>query len=446
MKKLILLVWVFVGFFVSGCSSKTYTIEIHPKKENNNTPKKVALFLDGTANNLKSRTNISKLFNIVANQDRDNLYLFYNEGVGTKGVGLGTGTGLGKDVREAYQFLTKEYSKDSELYIFGFSRGAYTGRVLAGMIYTIGIYNLNNFSKIDRKKIIDELYDVYKGKNKKRDKIKIEANQIVENWKILKKKKNISSVDNVEIKIMGLWDTVEAMGITSTWEAIKEKAGKEDDKQNIVNPNLKYFDQICNMKHVLHALSLDDNRANLFTPIIMTSNYMIEKCENKNDINISKKVNEVWFAGAHADVGGGYRENNTLSGISLNWMITQINNLEINDKFKLLPINIKIYQNENGYIHDAENGLKSIYSFAIRDKILKKYIEEKSVYKKIKIHKSVISRLKYKGCKEEYNSKWYTNSIFKNCFHLDNKGKIIKFMEKEKECKEILEIIKTKKN
>ncbi|MBU0925016.1 DUF2235 domain-containing protein, partial [bacterium] len=176
MKTILKLTIIFVLTLIfTSCSSKTYTIEIHEKDHNSKERKKVALFLDGTANDRNSRTNISKVFEIVANQNKDNMYLFYNEGVGTSGRFLGamTGWGTDKDVKEAYSFLSDYYKSGDKLYIFGFSRGAYTARILAGMLYTVGIYDLSNFNDKDKEEIISELYhDAYKGNSVKVQKSK----------------------------------------------------------------------------------------------------------------------------------------------------------------------------------------------------------------------------------------------------------------------------------
>lgn len=301
----------FFSMFSAGCfSNETYTIQIHEPLKVTSSNKQIALFLDGTQNNRDSRTNVAVLSEIVKHQDKDNLYMFYNEGVGTdaKFVGAATGLGIDKDVKEAYTFLAKYYSPKSKLYIFGFSRGAYTSRILAGMIYSVGIYNLNPFKKEDREEIVGELYTAYKGKYKKISDIKISANNIIEKWeKKLANTKSTSRIekyDDVKIEIMGLWDTVEALGLIPTFEALLEKILGKKDPQNFVYPNARYMDQICNIKKIYHALSLDDNRANVFTPIIMSNKHVTIECPAEQS-SIATKVDEVWFSGAHADVGGG---------------------------------------------------------------------------------------------------------------------------------------------
>jgi len=433
----ILFTFVF-SLILSACSSKTYTIEIHKKDLNSKEHKKVAVFLDGTANDRTSKTNISRMFEIISNQNKDNLYLFYNEGVGTSSriLGAAIGWGIGKDVRQAYSFLSEHYKSDDKLYIFGFSRGSYTARILAGMIHTVGIYDLSVFNKKDKEKIIKSLYyDAYKSDSynisKTKKDITYDSKKIIQKWQ---KKRNIkkdiqiiktSSNKEIEIDILALWETVEALGIQPTIESIKDKYFNIEDKQIILNPNKHYSDQICNIKKVFHALSLDDNRAFVFTPIIISGKNTIKNCPSKS---IQETVKEVWFSGAHADVGGGYKEDNMLSGVSLNWMLKEIDNYEQEDT--ILPTNYEVYENIFAKVHNAEQSISAAYRTASRLNILKKYAN-KSTYEFIQIHPSVKERLENQYQSKGFDSKWYDDVFFKNCIEVKEvkKGTKITFKD-----------------
>lgn len=430
--------------FLSACST-TYTIQIHPPLAKSPTIKKVAIFLDGTKNSRDSRTNVSTLNEIVQHQNKDNLYIFYNDGVGTDGrfLGAGTGWGFDKDVVEAYSFLSKYYTSGSKLYVFGFSRGAYTSRILAGMLYSVGVYDLSNFQEETRLKIAEELYDAYKGKDKKIEDIRKNAKAIIDEWASdinSQQTRNKPRPDySVMIDVLGLWDTVEALGVIPTIEAIEGKILGIKDPQEIVNPNGRYIDQICNARNIYHALALDDNRANVFTPIIISSNQVAKKCKPE-DSSISK-IEEVWFSGAHADVGGGYsiNENNnkgdetdhdlSLSGLSLNWMMSRIKIVAP----ELLPKHAEVFQNPLGYMHDAEKD-SSLYVRVPRHNILVNYINL-SKYHKLKVHSSVFDRLAESSdtrSKLGFDSEWYKLSEFSECFNVDECGKY-----KFKKCKNI---------
>lgn len=408
-----------------------------------NAVRQVVLFLDGTENDLRSKTNISVLSEIVKNQDRDNLYVFYKEGVGTNGgtFGAATGFGIDQDIEEAYAFIARNYAPGSELYLFGFSRGAFAARILAGMIHAVGIYDLSSIARSeDRVRIARELYVTYKERyshcNGIREGGKADIGRCLRvvadatrdalgRYRPLYPAISPEPYRNVEIKAVGLWDTVEALGIVHSVWALERNLGADVDLQNIVNPNYRYLDQVCNAQHVYHALALDDNRADIITPVILTSDYVTEAC-TPEELSL-EKIEEVWFAGSHSDVGGGYgiTEGNrkgdytnrdlALSGISLNWMMSRLKR----DAPNLLPANAQVFENPYAFVHDAQNG-NALYTFASRDRILEKYLAS-SRYKKLRIHYSVIQRLELPKTDEQntamgYDSAWYTKGRLAACF------------------------------
>ncbi|PIA77699.1 hypothetical protein BFR04_09695 [Gaetbulibacter sp. 4G1] len=365
-----------------NCGKAVY----HLPLKTNSKPKKLLVFIDGTGNSESSNTNIAKLYNLVTLQENKNIQAVYIEGVGTKGkvIGLATGWGIGEDVRIAYQFLVDNYKKENkdEIYIFGFSRGAYAARILAGFVDVAGVFDLSKLDKKKKKETIKKLYRTYKEKN---------ANADERREEIAKKFKNFKSQTDVNIEFMGLWDTVEALGLPNS---------KEDYKR----PNTRYNDQLCNVKKAAHALSLNDQRAYLFTPILLTEKHLFEKC--KRPIDIDKKVEEVWFFGAHSDVGGGYK-NTFIPNYSLNWMIKKIH------RFCILKKETKTYSD---YESESHNGRYSIMKVISRNRSrnLKKY-SDSSTYNngKLKIHTSVLEKLK-NGNLKDYEKNLYNN--FSDCF------------------------------
>jgi len=407
------------AFFASSVSAQDLesynvkaTVELHEKVSDLNQAKKIVVFFDGTGDNMQQRSNVIKLFEISANQKIDNADFYYHKGVGTgeKFIGAATGLGMGHIVKNAYAFLSQRYEKGTKLYVFGFSRGAFTSRVFTNFIDTVGLYNLKGIDTKKAFKLIDSLYaNAYKGKDKTKDQIKTLANKIVQKYKAdTGIKKDISSFGSVEIEILGLWDTVAALGLKV-----------ENKKQNIINYYDTYFDQICNTKHVLQALSLDDNRANIFTPVIISADYFKSKCQNKEDIDIKSVVNEVWFSGAHSDVGGGYETKTSLSGVALNWMISEIKKIESD----FLPKSAEVFQNEYGYSHKASDHWYDVIAFGktTRGKIIEKYVDL-SVYKKLRVHQSVIDKIQNPDLWDGYSSKWYESDKFKECFKKADKG------------------------
>ncbi|MGR6874132.1 phospholipase effector Tle1 domain-containing protein [Pseudomonas sp. HK3] len=357
----------------------------HQPKGDESTAKNLAVFLDGTANSESSYTNVAKLYNLTTLQNNTNIRTSYIKGVGTDGkvLGMAMGWGVGHDVREAYLFLVNNYqhTRHDEIYVFGFSRGAYAARILAALVYVAGIPDLSSLKNDkERYNLINDIYDAYKG-----DKTLQERRDAVAS--VLKYR----PVPR-DITFLGIWDTVEALGTPDYTENYKE-------------PNARYEDQLCNVKKAAHALAIDDDRARIFTPILLTSQHLVSTCDF---IVINDVVDEVWFSGAHADVGGGYDDTN-ISGESLNWMITKLK------KYDLLPEGSSVYADYLGKTHDPEAGLFSLV-YRQRSRDLSGYVEHTPYYKnKLNIHRSVLKRLEHKK-PQDFEFQWMDKPSFKNCF------------------------------
>lgn len=401
----IVAVLVFVAsFLLVGCAHSP-AVQHLPKQSDPTQPRQLVIFIDGTHNDEGSHTNISKLHKLVTLQQNTNIRAAYIEGVGNglKIGGMAVGWGIGRDVREAYLFLAENYrSPKDKITLFGFSRGAYAARVLAGLIHVAGIPDLNqypmdeksaslkgdklkNYQRSKRQNLINKIYAAYKGKGLKvaerRDLVAEVLDRAIQSARF-----SISKPDDVEIQFMGLWDTVEALAFP-------------DYAENIEKPSDQYVDQLCNISRAAHAVSIDDDRARVFTPILLTLNHL-KKClpgdyENnkvKEEIDIAKTVEEVWFSGSHSDVGGGYLDTD-ISGVSLNWMIGQIQNVEKS----LLPVGAMVYQDPLGKTHDPEKSMGIFYQKRQRDlpcyalKMNAPPSADKQI--KLKIHPSVFKRL-----------------------------------------------------
>ncbi len=348
----------FTILFLSCTSTKTVS-HIPDKDEEN--PKKIMVFMDGTMSTASTYTNVSKLYNLSILQDRTSVNATYIVGVGNKGPGAIDGVGIGNTVKDAYLFLSRNYKPErrDEIFIFGFSRGAYSSRILAGLIHVAGMTDLNNIPEKDQEKHIKKIYRAFKG-----------------DQTIYNRRKNIAAITgvvptSVDVEFMGLWDTVEALGVPNF---------KED--YNITNK--KYVDQLCNIKRASHAMSINDDRASIFTPKLLTETYLTSKCNKP--VNIDEVVNEVWFAGAHSDVGGGYKDT-VIDAVSLNWMISEI------APYSLVPEDTEVYENPNGIIHDPDNGtMEFLYKSNYRNIAV---YQENSTYNngKLKVYPTAFKRL-----------------------------------------------------
>ncbi|OIQ30469.1 MAG: hypothetical protein BM564_03635 [Bacteroidetes bacterium MedPE-SWsnd-G2] len=376
--------------------------------------------MDGTNNTTKDNTNIYKLYNLVT--PKKNVSSFYTVGVGAgpdfKFLGLAFGFGLEYDVIEAYQYICNNYSPDekTEVFIFGFSRGAYTAKVLTNLIYTAGIRDLSQLSAKQQRKFIKQLYKAYLGP-KPMDIIEIDTDVVVLKWE---RRLRISipkrSYNNIEV--LGLFDTVEALD-------------KPNFEEIICSPNWDHLEQFKNVNHVLHAASLDDNRADLFTPSLASCPDIL--LEDHQDLN--KTVNEVWFSGAHSDIGGGYQDHTEINTISLNWFLKHLKSYNL---FKSNNFDKASY---DAPIHDAQLGYKRLYDR--KNRSIVDYYNQTKAYNngRLKLHESVIHRME-RGQIPNFKLSaldsihWFDKAPFNKCFEKRDSLRIYK-----PETCEVLEIV-----
>ncbi|MFW1953310.1 DUF2235 domain-containing protein [Acinetobacter beijerinckii] len=245
--------------------------------------KKLMYFFDGTWNDPADNTNVYKIYQLIKNLNNRDIECIYDEGVGvmpfTRVIGGFTGLGLNENILDAYLSLSKYYDPNNppEIWFFGFSRGAYTARSLAGLINKCGLL------KTPTKKMAKKAFDVYSDQSTKGTQFRLN-----------------NSFDKIEIHFLGVWDTVGALGIPQTLFTEKSKYVWHDT-------NLSKA-----VKHGYHAMALDEHRE-IFNVVLWTS-------EDGKPIYDGQKIEQRWFIGAHANVGGGYKKGNSLSDISLAWM------------------------------------------------------------------------------------------------------------------------------
>ncbi|TMM57056.1 DUF2235 domain-containing protein [Maribacter algarum] len=382
--------WSIVGIVLitfSACGSKKAIV--HQPVSLEVAPKKLAVFMDGTASNEGSHTNVSKLYNLVTLQNNPNVGAAYVRGVGNGAdvAGMLTGSGIRGTVSNAYLYLVEHYDHErkDEIYLFGFSRGAYSSRILAGMIHAAGIVDLSKIPKDKRLKFVKKIFDAHKG-----DKTLQERRNAV--FEVTQQRVDY---DSYKIEFMGLWDTVASLGMP-------------DYKDDYYVAETKYHDQLCNINRAAQALSLNDNRGSVFTPSILVDDYLIKECK---EVMPKEIVNEVWFFGAHSDVGGGALNTN-MSGVSLNWMIRQLK------EFELLPPSAEVYENRMDITNDPIGGMMKLFYPKKGRKLV--FFTSKNGYKKerLKLHQSVLDRLE--GSLQTYEINLI--KLFGECFEKNNKG------------------------
>lgn len=280
--------------------------------------KNIVILCDGTSNEIsEDRTNILRLFGCL--EKSEDQVVFYDPGVGTFGAensasyyyrraveiwGLATGWGLDANVKEAYRFLIKHYNpgngKDVEadrIFIFGFSRGAYTARVLAGFIHAVGFIHPDNLN------LLNYAYAAYKRVGEKAASASDEVFAEVRLFeRILQTKRPV-------IDFLGLFDTV-----GSVIESGRFGPRLRSHAFTSTNPSVAA---------VRHAVALDEKRT-MFQPQLWPLGQVHRPKYFQNNSEVPQDAKEVWFAGSHGDVGGGYPEPlSAVAKFPLAWMINE---------------------------------------------------------------------------------------------------------------------------
>ena len=391
---LVRIILVALGVVIlGGCSSVVHKPLVAPDVRG----RMIAIFFDGTHNDASSDTNVKKLHSLVSLQDGKPISTLYIEGVGTGTdvLGMGAGLGIGARVRVAYAFLLDNYRPGDRIYIFGFSRGAYSARMLVSLLYHAGFpakVVAGGNPPVDSKEIADIVFDAVKEEPheispftepKKQERVRraLVAKGLEPDPELDKAASGAKENKAVSVEVLGLWDTVEALGIPDWGAKIVDKLGGTPYVPNVDHANPRYGDKLCNVHHAFHALALDDNREWVFTPQLMTRRHLFNGCTPKRESPIldgakvrKGHLHEVWFAGAHSDVGGGYADS-LLSGISLNWMIDRVRAVAP----RLLPSKkTSVRSDPYGTSHDPESGAWSaLYHGLNRDVV--KYALDKAM-------------------------------------------------------------------
>ena len=257
--------------------------------------KSIVLCADGTWNTPHGATvsvvdtNVRKLYMALINADTQLKY--YDSGVGTDGTPLdhlaggAMGDGLFQKVQDCYAFLSYVYDPGDRIYLFGFSRGAFTARSVAGMIAGFGVplINLDNMT-------VSAIFAAYREPD-------------AERRKTLKASLTATyALQPVTIEMVGVWDTVGSLGIPGIFFNLlnQKKYGFLDTS---IHP--------C-IQHAYHAVCIDERRAQ-FEPTLWTN-------ADGSPMANNEQVEQVWFPGVHCDVGGSYSEAQ-LSDITLSWML-----------------------------------------------------------------------------------------------------------------------------
>jgi uncharacterized protein (DUF2235 family) len=296
----------------------------------------IIICCDGTGNEISENiSNVLKLYRCLRKTEKTQprQLVFYDPGVGTLErpdpwhklkqdfnaiLGLATGYGLDDNVLATYAFLVHTYQAGDQIYLFGFSRGAYTVRVLAGLIHKVGLItpeqvNLagsgliayKQFSSDEAPKLrasLKSLTDVATAEDAAPQSAFDNAAQFA----------RITSTRWPTIRFVGVWDTVASVIVPRADRFYLPSL--EELAFTIVNPSVQTFRQ---------AISIDERRCMFrlkkwYAPQTFKHNRFNDAHAEPQDIL------QVWFAGVHADIGGGYPEKESgLSKYPLLWMIDE---------------------------------------------------------------------------------------------------------------------------
>lgn len=305
----------------------------------------IVVCLDGTGDKFDNdNSNIIHLVSALKKDDASQVS-YYQAGIGTYNEGglntgfsaamdMAVGSELGLHVRDAYQFLMHSYKEGDKICILGFSRGAYTARCLAGMVHKVGLLPPRN---------LQQIYFAYQ----------FYADDSKEGWKASSDFKATFSID-VSIYFMGVFDSVASVGIIPRQLPLSttpsNKCAYFRHAMALDERRAKF--KVCRFQTVdWDDLAIDESPEETpaevppwhpphekygpkYHPNVTDEEY--ERLAEPNEV-YDTDVNEVWFAGCHADIGGGAvpnSERHKLAQIPLRWMIRQTFECNTGIRFK----------------------------------------------------------------------------------------------------------------
>lgn len=285
--------------------------------------KRIVICSDGTWNtpDQKHVSSVVHMARAIAptSPDGESQIVFYDRGVGTGNLldrltGGALGHGLDRNIEDGYRFLVHNYGDGDEIYLFGFSRGAYTARSLGGLIRNSGLLHKVHADRFG------DAYELYRSK---------EAHPDSECAKQFRR----SYSREVRIKAIGVWDTVGALGIPVRGLRFLTKG-----RYQFHDVELSRY-----VRHGYHALAIDERRAP-FRPSLW---------EGKP--KDGQVVEQVWFAGVHSDIGGGYVERG-LCDVVFMWIKEKAEECGLafdDDYINAVPID----PDPAGVLHNSMTGL-----------------------------------------------------------------------------------------
>lgn len=235
---------------------------------------RLILLFDGTWNDPQDRTNVYRLARDIHDYDGQGVRqrFYYEPGVGTRQwqrfVGGAFGVGLSRNLQNGYDWLVRHHCANTQVFVFGFSRGAYTARSLVGMIRKCGLL------RVATPRLVKEVEQLYRnGKLTPKDAV---CRRFRERYS-----------REIEIHCLGVWDTVGALGIPGTSLSEHGRYAWHDTELSSI------------VRRAYQAMALDEHRKAYDITLWTHPSGAKKPCQ--------EEVEQRWFIGAHANVGGGYR-------------------------------------------------------------------------------------------------------------------------------------------
>jgi uncharacterized protein (DUF2235 family) len=319
---------------------------------------------DQEKNGVPCPTNVVRMAYSTAKSDGAvEQIIYYDQGVGTGNVidrvsGGAFGEGLEDNVHDAYRFLVANYELGDEIFLFGFSRGAFTARSIGGMIRKCGIISRAHVGKYPK------AIRLYRSDARPDDQGPCE----------FRAECSIAGSDPIPIKFIGVWDTVGSLGIPMR------------GLRSLTRTKYQFHDTELSgsVQNAFHALAIDEHR----TPFVPT--LWLDRPKP------GQTVEQVWFCGAHSDVGGGYAESG-LSDISLGWMLEKAQGAGLKLDPNARPVHT-LNPQPTAEMHNSKQGLYA-FTFGVDRKIglEAKHPEDKSdtppaIDQTQSVHPSVLER------------------------------------------------------
>jgi uncharacterized protein (DUF2235 family) len=255
--------------------------------------KRIVFCADGTWDSSGNNTNVYQIFKAM--KTTADQVPYYDDGVGSDGLPLekltggAFGAGLFQKIKDGYTKIAQVYEQGDEIFIFGFSRGAYTARCLAGMIAVCGLPTADFTDAV-----VETAFQAYRNKDQ-RAALLAQLNQTCDLF-------------DAKLAMVGVWDTVGSLGIPAIVGGVDPLAYGFLDTS--LHPDVL---------HAYHALAIDERRAE-FPATLWTT------CAP------GQTLEQVWFCGVHCDVGGSYPDDpdgTVLSDLTLGWMMSNATTLGV---------------------------------------------------------------------------------------------------------------------